>query len=129
MLRTLRHNNGHSTALTRPLETSTGRTTALKSNPTDQTRTSELPQLSTQDGGNSSDMKKDILSMSKERSSMSKEEEITKMPTSLYGTNIRDSTNNGILSTLMNTQMSQKRENLTKTSDSMLKDHSTLSLK
>jgi hypothetical protein len=51
-----------------------------------------------------------------------------KTETSLSGTDIRDSTNNGTSSMLMNTQRNQRRENSTRTSVSMLKDHSTLSL-
>jgi hypothetical protein len=50
-----------------------------------------------------------------------------KTETSLSGTDIRDSTNNGTSSMLMNTQRSQRKENLTNNSASMLKDHSILS--
>ena len=61
-------NNGSSTALTRQSDLTTGRTMPWKSNPTeDQPMLDALPQ-STQDGGNSSNMKEVTLSMSKERS-------------------------------------------------------------
>jgi hypothetical protein len=49
--------------------------------------------------------------MKEERSSMLKEEKIMKTPTLSPGTNTRDSTNNGISSTSMNTQLNQRREN------------------
>ena len=61
-------NNGSSTALTRPSDQTTGRTTPSKSNPTVDQATSELLQQSTPDGGNSSDIKDHSLSMIKERS-------------------------------------------------------------
>ena len=51
---------------------------------------------------------------------------ILKTETSLSGTDIRDLTNNGTSSTLTNTQRNQRRENSTRNSDSMFKDHSTL---
>ena len=50
-------NNGSSTAKTRPSDPTTGRTMLLKSNPTVDHPTSDALQLSTQDGGNSSDIK------------------------------------------------------------------------
>ena len=52
-------NNGSSTVLTRPSDQTTGRTMQLKSNPTVDHPTSELLQLSTQDGGKCSAMKRD----------------------------------------------------------------------
>jgi len=58
---------------------------------------------------------------------MSTKTKIMRIRTSSSGTSIRDSTNNGMSSTLMNTQKSQRRVNSMKPSDSMLKDHSTLS--
>jgi hypothetical protein len=60
-------NNGHSTVLTRPSDQTTGRTMPSKSNPTEDQPTSELLQQSTQDGGNSSDMKEDSSSTRKTR--------------------------------------------------------------
>ena len=60
-------NNGSSTALARPSDQTTGRTMPLKSNPTEDHPTSELLQLSTQDGGRCSATRKDSLSTRKER--------------------------------------------------------------
>jgi hypothetical protein len=60
--------------------------------------------------------------MRKERSLMFTEELILKTETSLYGTNITESTSNGMSFMLMNTQRNQRRENSMKNSDSMLKE-------
>jgi len=53
---------------------------------------------------------------------------IEKTRTMLLPTRMEVLTNNGTSSTLTNIQKSQRRENSTKNSDSMLKDHSTSSL-
>jgi hypothetical protein len=68
--RTQMLNNGHSTALTRPSDPTTGRTMPLKSNPTEDQATLEQLQPSTQDGGKCSSLKVHSLSMREERSSM-----------------------------------------------------------
>jgi hypothetical protein len=128
MLRTLRHNNGSSTVFQRQSETTTGRTTAWKSKATVDQPTLEPHPASTLDGGNSSDLMVLTLSMRKARYSMFMVDKMLKTETSSFGTDIRVLTNNGTSSMLMNTQMSQRKENSTKDLDSMLKDHSTLSL-
>jgi len=120
-------NNGSSTALTRPSDQTTGRTTPWKSNPMVDHPTSEPLQPSTQDGGNCSELKVHSLSMREERSSMFQVALMLKTEISSFGTSMERSTSNGMSSTLMNTQRNQRRENSTRSSDSMLKDHSTLS--
>jgi hypothetical protein len=67
------HNSSHSTMLTRPSDLYNGRTMLLKSNPMEDQAMSTSPQVSTQDGGNSSDMKVPLSPMRKERYSMFKE--------------------------------------------------------
>jgi hypothetical protein len=121
-------NNGSSTVLTRPSDPTTGRTTPLKFNRTVDHPTSELLQLSTQDGGKCSELKVLTLSMRKERSSMSQEELMMKTETSLSTTNMENSTNNGTLFTLINGQKNQRMENSTKTSVSVLEENSTSKL-
>ena len=121
-------NNGSSTVLTRPSDQTTGRTMQLKSNPTVDHPTSELLQLSTQDGGKCSELKVLTLSMRKERSSMSQEELMMKTETSLSTTNMENLTNNGTLFMLIKCQKNQRKENSTKTSVSMLKENSTPNL-
>jgi hypothetical protein len=60
-------NNGHSTALIRQSDLTTGRTMLWKSNQTEDHPTLDALLPSTQDGGNSGDTKEDILSTRKER--------------------------------------------------------------
>jgi hypothetical protein len=60
---------------------------------------------------------------------MFQEAKMLKTKTSLSGTNMAESTSNGMLSTLTNGRVNQRRENSTKTSVFMLRDHSTLFLK
>jgi len=66
------------------------------------------------------------LSTREERSWMSKEMLMARTKTFKYGTSMVNSTNNGMLSILMNGRENQAKENSMKTSDSMSKDHSTL---
>jgi hypothetical protein len=121
--------NGDSMKSPRLFSICTGRTMLLKSNPMEDQAMFESPQVSTQDGGNSSDQTVLSSLMIKERSSMFKVLLMLKTETLLFTPNMERSTNNGILSTLINTQKSQRRVSSTKTSVSMLKDHSTLSQK
>jgi hypothetical protein len=86
----------------------------LKSNPTEDQATFVSLHQSTQDGGNSSDLKELSLSTKKERSSMSKEVLMERIRTSWFTTNMERSTNNGISSMLTNIQKSQRRESLTR---------------
>jgi hypothetical protein len=62
--------------------------------------------------------------MKEERFSMSQEEEILKTKPSLSTTSMAKQTNNGMLSTLTNGRVNQRKENSTKTSVSMLIEHS-----
>jgi hypothetical protein len=72
--------------------------------------------LPTQDGGNSSDTEVDSFKTKEERSWMFMVTEMKRTETSLCGTSMVDSTNNGILSMLINIQRIQPRVNSTKTS-------------
>jgi hypothetical protein len=63
--------------------------------------------------------------MKEERLWMFQEAKMLKTKTSLSGTNMAESTSNGMLSTLTNGRVNQRRENSTKTSVFMLRDHST----
>jgi len=86
----------------------------------------------TPDGGNCSRLKENTSEPSKKvrtSTSMFKVPLILKEDTSnVMKPRMARFINNGMLSMLMNIQMNQPRVNSTKTSVSMLKDHSTLSL-
>jgi len=126
--RMLLPNNGTSMKFQRLLRTTTGSHTHLTSNPTEDHPTSDVP-LPIQDGGNSSDTKDLQLLTREERYSKSKETLILKTETLASIDNKMVSGNNGTLSTLMSGRENQEKENSTKTSDFMLKEISTLSLK
>jgi hypothetical protein len=91
--------------------------------------TSDVP-LPTQDGGNCSDMRRKVptLSMKEERSLKSKEESTLNKETSLSEIKEVPFINNGTSFTSMNTRENQERENSTKDLVSMLKETSTLFL-
>lgn len=80
------------------------------------------------DGGNYGDTKMVSSSTRKERSLMSHTQKIRKVQLSLLGASreATSDTNNGTSSMLTNGRDHQRRENSMRTSDSMLKDHSTL---
>jgi len=119
------NNNGSSMRSQRPSRTTTGSLTHLTSNPMEDQPISDV-QLPTQDGGNFSDTKEPQLSMRKERSLKSKVELTTK--TEILESTLKRMpfTNNGISSILMNGKVSQRKENLTKDSECMLKETSIL---
>jgi len=119
------NNSGSSMRSQRPSRTTTGSLTHLISNPMEDQPISDV-QLPTQDGGNFSDTKEPQLSMRKERSLKSKVELTTK--TEILESTLKRMpfTNNGISSILMNGKVSQRKENLTKDSECMLKETSIL---
>jgi hypothetical protein len=106
--------------------TTTGNLTHLTSNQTVDQLTSDVL-LPTQDGGNSSDIKVLKLSTRKVRLLKFKVNLITKTETLLLEIEITKSTNNGILSMLMNGRENQPKVNSTRDSGFMLKEISTLS--
>jgi hypothetical protein len=97
----------------------------LTSNPTVDQATSDVP-LPTQDGGNSSDTKEPMLSTREEKFLKSKVTSTLRTETSVSTTQLEVFTKSGISSMLMNGKVNQEKENLTRSSASMLKDHSTL---
>jgi hypothetical protein len=106
----------------------TGRTIASKFQAMELITTLRSHLVSTQDGGNSSETEEmDSLSTREERLLMSQEVKILKEDTSLLTPSMESLTNNGTLSMKMNTLKSQRRENLTRSSVSMLIEISTLS--
>jgi len=109
----------------RPSKITTGRHTHLISKETEVQLILDVLRL-TQDGGKSSDTKDVSLGTIKERYLTSKEMLMLKIETSLFTTLMEESTNNGISFMLMNGRVNLERENLTKSSVSMLKDHSML---
>jgi hypothetical protein len=115
--------NGDSMRNLRQYSTCTGRTMSWKFTPTVDIHTLEPLQPKTQDGGRCSTTKMDTLSIKRVRSSMFKEQLILKEDifNAMRITMVRF-INNGTLSTLMNMQKSQPRDNSTRTSVSMLKD-------
>jgi len=90
--------------------------------------TLELPQASTQDGGNCSDTKITWLSMIKERSSKYKEELMLRTETSLWQTKMARHNKDGKSFMLMSIKTSQLRDNSTRSSDFTLRETSTLCL-
>jgi len=118
-------NSGTSMRSPRLSRTTTGNPTLLTSNPTEDQATLDALPL-TQDGGNSSDTKEFQLSMRKARSLKSKAMLIKKTETLVSTHRTMESTNNGILSMLMNGRENQERENLTRSSAFMLREISTL---
>jgi len=126
--RTNDNNNSGSMRSPRPSETTTGRTTALISKATVKATTSELSQVSTQDGGNCSILRKENSFKTKEaRSWMLMAALMLKTETSLCITNTERSTKDGKLSMLMSIQMSQLRDNSTRNMVFMSKEISTSS--
>jgi hypothetical protein len=93
----------------RQSRTTTGSLILLTSKTTVDLLTSDAPPP-IQDGGNSSDTKEHLLSMRKERYSMSVEMLMLRTGTSKFKTRTMDSTNNGTLSTLTNGRENQERE-------------------
>jgi hypothetical protein len=120
-------NNGISIKSLRPLRTIYGRLTLSTSKAMVDQITSDVP-LPTQDGGSYSDTKELLSRMKEERSWKSKEMLTKKTETSESTMETMDSINNGTSSTLTNGKVNQEKENLTKSSDFTLKDHSTLFL-
>ena len=125
MLRTELPKPSSSTELIRSSDQTTGRTMLWKSNPMDQAAISDAHQQSTQDGGNSSRSKVLSLSMNAVKSLMFMVVLMLKTEMFKSTTSMVVSTNNGTSSMLMNIQENQSRESSMKTSDCMLKDHST----
>jgi hypothetical protein len=109
----------------RPSRITTGNHTHLTSNPMEDQQTSDAL-LPTQDGGNYSDTKVLSLSMRKERFLMSAVMLIKKTETLKFTTRTVELTNNGILCTLMNGRVSQRKENSMKISDFTSKEISSL---
>ena len=124
--------NGDSMRNQRQSLTSTGPTTLWKFMEMVDIHMSDPQPQRTPDGGNCSRLKENTSEPSKKvrtSTSMFKVPLILKEDTSnVTKPRTVRFINNGMLSTLMNIQMNQPRVNSTKTSVSMLKDHSTLSL-
>jgi hypothetical protein len=110
----------------RPSETTTGRTIALIFRAMVTVTISELPQASTQDGGNSLNTKDQLSLTRKERFLKLWVELMVKTKTLELTLREMKFTNNGILYMLTNGKENQSKENLMKDSDSTLKEISTL---
>jgi hypothetical protein len=119
-------NNGTSMAFPRPSRITFGKLIHLISNPTVDQPTLDVP-LPTLDGGNFSDTRALPLSMKEERSL--KLLEMLMLKIEIFKSITREIMafiNNGTSSMPMNGRVNLARVNLTKSSVSMLKDHSML---
>jgi len=127
--RTDQHNNGSSIVIRCKSKTRTGKTITSIFQVMEETMISISEPMPHQLGTTCGNFKVHSLSIQRTaKSSMFMEEPIKKTEMLLSGTNTEESTNNGMLSSPVNIQKIQRRENSTRTTVYTLIDHSTSSL-